>query len=89
MRVVITATAVLDFPEEVEIEEHIGEDGALLPLIVMKDRKFRPFIDFDLAEDDEEEIADAELEEIYEAFDESLEAEQYTVIDLEAEDDEE
>jgi hypothetical protein len=82
MRVVITATAVFDFPEDVEIQENMGEDGTLLPLIVMKDRRFRPFIDFDLAEDDDDEGSGDELDEIYEIIDESLDSEQYTVIDL-------
>jgi len=83
MKVAITVTAVFDLPDEVEVEDYIGEDGALMPHFVVKDRKFRPIVEFDIVDDDDlDESDDEELSEIYEILDDSLCAEQYTIIDL-------
>jgi hypothetical protein len=88
MKVVITVTAVYDFPEDVEIEDLIEGEGSLGQHIVVEGRKFQPFIDFTEYEgidgdnrpvtpEDEEE-----LEEIYDAIDDCLESEEYTMIEI-------
>jgi len=91
MRVAITVTAVFDLPDEVEVEDILVEGGALMPHFIVKDRRFRPYVDFDLVDDDidaEEwsEAEEEEIEDIYELFDESLDAEQYTVVNLDRDD---
>jgi hypothetical protein len=92
MRVAITVTAILDLPDEVEKKDFMGEDGTLVPHFIIKDRKFQPYINFDLIEDDDEteswdEEAEEELDEIYDLFDDSLDAEQYTIIELDVAED--
>ncbi|MCL2218510.1 MAG: hypothetical protein FWC23_01320 [Chitinispirillia bacterium] len=78
MKVAITVTSIFDLPDGVEIKESIGEEGALTPYFIVNGREIQPYLEF--AAVDEE--SDDEMEEIYEIFDDSLTAEQYTVINI-------
>jgi hypothetical protein len=87
---VITVTAVYDFPEDVEVEDLVEGEDSLGQHIVVKGRKLQPIIDFleyDGLDGDShswDESDDEELEEIYDCLD----SEEYTIIQVDGPSDE-
>jgi hypothetical protein len=84
MKMVITVTAVYDFPEDVEVEDLVEGEDSLGQHIVVKGRKLQPIIDFleyDGLDGDShswDESDEEELEEIYDCLD----SEEYTIIQV-------
>jgi hypothetical protein len=86
MKVAITVTAVYDFPDDIDIEDIVEKNEFLGRHIVVNGRKFQPIVDFMLDEESEGD-EDGELEEIYEYLEDSFVSEDYTIIELDGDDD--
>ncbi|MCL2182750.1 MAG: hypothetical protein FWB85_04695 [Chitinispirillia bacterium] len=81
MRVAITVTAIFDLPDDVVIKDSIAENGSLTPYFVVNEREVQPYLEF-APVDEEDDGSDEEMGEIYEILDDSLTAEQYTIINV-------
>jgi len=85
MKLVITVTAVYDFPDDVELENLVEGDESLGKHIIINGRKFQPYIDFleyEGLEDGAKTWTEADEEELDEILDDSLDSEEYTIIQL-------
>jgi hypothetical protein len=86
MKVVITVTAVYDFPDDVELEDLIEGEDSLGQHIVVNGRKLQPVIDFLEYEGLEggshswNDSDDEELEKVLDEVYDCLESEEYTLI---------
>jgi len=87
MKVVLTVTAVYDFPDDTEVEDLVEGEESIGQHIVVNGRKLQPYIEFleyeGLGTEDRawDEARDDELDEI---IDDSLDSEEYTIIQLDA-----
>jgi hypothetical protein len=91
MKLVITVTAVYDFPDDAELEDLIEGEESLGKHILINDRKFQPYIDFleyDGIEEGAKMWTEADEEELDGILDDSLDSEEYTIIRLDGPDDE-
>jgi hypothetical protein len=85
MKLVITVTAVYDFPDDVELEDLIEGEESLGKHILINDRKFQPYIDFleyDGIDEGAKMWTEADEEELDGILDDSLDSEEYTIIQL-------
>jgi hypothetical protein len=86
MKVVITVTAVYDFPDEVELEDLIEGEDSLGQHIVVDGHKLQPVIDFLEYEGLESgnhawnDANDEEFEKVLDDVYDCLESEEYTLI---------
>jgi hypothetical protein len=90
MKLVITVTAVYDFPDDVELEDLIEGEESLGKHILINDRKFQPYIDFleyDGVEEGAQMWTESDEEELDGILDDSLDSEEYTIIQLDGSDD--
>jgi len=88
MKLVITVTAVYDFPDDVELENLVDGEESLGKHIIINDRKFQPYIDFleyEGLEEGAQTWTEADEEELDEILDDSLDSEEYTIIQLDDE----
>jgi len=84
MRMVITVTAVYDFPDDVDVEDLVEGEDSLGQHIVVKGHKLQPIIDFlkyDGLDGDSHSWDDSEEDELEEICD-WLESEEYTIIQV-------
>jgi hypothetical protein len=91
MKLVITVTAVYDFPDDVEIEDLIEGEESLGKHILINDRKFQPYIDFleyDGIDEGAKMWTESDEEELDGILDDSLDSEEYTIIQLDGPEDE-
>ena len=85
MKLVITVTAVYDFPDDVELENLVEGEESLGKHILINDRKFQPYIDFleyDGIDEGSKMWTEADEEELDGILDDSLDSEEYTIIQL-------
>jgi hypothetical protein len=85
MKLVITVTAVYDFPDDVELENLIEGEESLGKHIIINDRKFQPYVDFleyDGIDEGAKTWTEADEEELDGILDDSLDSEEYTIIQL-------
>ena len=86
MKMVITVTAVYDFPDDVEVEDLVEGEESLGQHIVVKGHKLQPIIDFleyDGLDGDSHSWDDSDEEELEEIYD-CLESEEYTIIHVDS-----
>lgn len=85
MKMVITVTAVYDFPDEVEVEDLVEGEESLGQHIVVKGRKLQPIIDFlgyDGLDGDQHTWDGTDEDELLDEIDDCLESEEYTIIQI-------
>jgi len=85
MKLVMTVTAVYDFPDDVELEDLVEGEESLGKHILISGRKFQPYIDFleyDGLDDGAKTWTETDEEELDEILDDSLDSEEYTIIRL-------
>jgi len=88
MKVVLTVTAVYDFPDDAEVEDLIEGDESIGQHIVVNGRKLQPYIEFleyeGLDGGEDRPWSESEDDELDEILDDSLDSEEYTIIQLDA-----
>ncbi len=85
MKMVITVTAVYDFPDDVDVEDLVEGEDSLGQHIVVKGHKLQPIIDFleyDGLDGDKHSWDEADEEEQLEEIYDCLESEEYTIIQV-------
>jgi hypothetical protein len=86
----MTVTAVYDFPDDVELENLVDGEESLGKHILINGRKFQPYIDFleyDGIDGDTKTWSENDEEELDGILDDSLDSEEYTIIQLDGADD--
>jgi len=88
MKVVLTVTAVYDFPDDVVVEDLIEGEESMGQHVVVNGRKLQPYIEFleyeGLDGGEDRSWSESEDDELDEILDDSLDSEEYTIIQLDA-----